>query len=94
MLFNKEEVVLLTAAVETYNDKDRNQMPLIAQRSLSISCLNKLEKFNSSTHFTKQELMFLELTIRFIKRSQYTSFGHHGQLLDQVISKLSKLSGT
>ena len=94
MLFTEEEVILLIAAVETYNDNDRHEIPLIAQRVLSISCLNKLEKLTSSTHFTQQELAFLELAIRFIKRSQNIASGHHGPSLDQLISKLSKFSGT
>lgn len=65
-MFTNEEISLMQSAVETYSEEDRMVLNYDLQTSLAKSCLSKLEQYNPLTHFTKQELTFIAMSVDFI----------------------------
>ena len=63
MIFNFAETATLTAAIETYDERPRNQLRWEVQHSLSLSVLNKLEKLTALTVFNKQEFTLMLLAV-------------------------------
>ena len=68
MIFNSEESAILIAAVETYDERPRNQLRYEVQHRISSAVLNKLEHLTVLTVFDKQEYTVMLLALDHIRR--------------------------
>ena len=66
MLFDIDEVLFLTSALETYNEKHRKELRPELQDELAKSAIRKLENLTPLTYFTKQEFSIMALATHFI----------------------------
>ena len=92
MLFNQEECMLLQFMVEEYDEKERRELPLDIQRTLSSACLSKLSNLNSLTYFTKQEFSLLLLATRFAQEFRRSVYRYNQSLVDELKDRLMVLA--
>lgn len=64
MLFNNDECEILQNALETYLDNPRGFNDVALLYRLVSSSLQKLSNISPLTHFTKQELSVMAISVR------------------------------